>query len=981
MRSSALLAALAFLAGGGCGVEKPHGRSTIRAGAPSPASAGNDAASAFDAAGRVYARGEYDSARAMFTRVRALAAASGDTLTEARALTEIGLAAWHLGDYAAARNADERAVALKIAAGLTNDLPKSYNALGLLAYNEGRYAEALDAYAQAVRTAVSTGDSAAAAKARGNAGLVYSDIGDFARARAGLDDQRRVAHARHDTIAEANAIGNLALVSIRSGEPRAAVPLATTALRLDRVVGNTAGEENALGQIGTAFEAMGEPQIAFAYLDSARAIARDRGMRQQETDDLQLIAEFYDEAGDHARALQYLERAAPVADTLGLLKIRGDILQSEARAYSALGDLRSARDRAAAASRFHGAAGSTLDQLEDELLIAQLAQRDGAKVDATTSIAAARRIAASIDSRVARASLGLGEARVAELAGDPRGVLAALGRVRPDLAAAVTGRSWEASALAARAYSSLGRFEDAVTAGRAAVREIERVRGNFDSGTLRASYTSERSSVYADLTLALLALDRPAEALRVADAGRSRALLEHLSAAGSARQPIGASSDLVAAEQLLRRIDQLVERLRAADTVSRGRRSRSDDEEAGFLSQQLLDARREYEALMQRARIADRRTAAIARGGLPSASGIRSALAPGESLIEYFVTRAKLVTFVVNAHGIRSLEAPVSDSALASRIRLACDLVSRRDIQPGLGAAPLRALYGMLIQPALDAGLLRGTTTLVIVPHAALSYVPFAALLDPISNRYLVQRFDLLTVPSASAFATVRHERPAAGTRLAGAEVFAPFVSELPGTRDEALAVERRVPSSRVYLGGDATEGAVRRALAGDRPVHLATHGILNARSPMFSRLELARAAGDTSLDDDGRLEVHELLDLTIRSPLVFLSGCETGAGTAWSTSFAPGEDYATLAEAFLFAGARNVIATLWRIEDRGAATFAETFYENAQHAGPVEALAAAQRALIADKALASPYYWAAYVISGDGGARAAQSRAGVSVE
>ena len=132
--------------------------------------------------------------------------------------------------------------------------------------------------------------------------------------------------------------------------------------------------------------------------------------------------------------------------------------------------------------------------------------------------------------------------------------------------------------------------------------------------------------------------------------------------------------------------------------------------------------------------------------------------------------------------------------------------------------------------------------------------------------------------------------------------------------------------------------------------MHVATHGVLNVRSPMFSRLELMRAAGSrASFEDDGRLEVHELLDLTIRSPLVFLSGCETGAGAAWSTSFARGEDYATLAEAFLFAGARHRCFDL--VANRGPKRrgVCDGFYKEVGRRPPVEALARAQRALLKD--------------------------------
>ena len=944
-----------------------------------------DARSLLSMGDAFYGRGEFDSARTLFLRARDRAAEGGDTLTEARALTQIGLASWRRGDYAEARVFGERAVALKISANLTNELAKSYNALGLLAHNQGRFAEAIDEYMHAERTAQEIGDSTWIAKARGNRGLVYSDIGDFSNARIGFDALRRHARAQSDTTLEANALNNLAMVDIRAGAARDALPLLFSALRLHRTIRNAVGEENALGQIGTAYEAMGDPQLAFAYLDSALLIAQRHGLRQQQSDDLQLIAELYDETGDRARSLDFLSRAAPLADSMGMRKIQGDIARAQARALVGLGDVHAGRARAVAATRFHAEAGATLEQLEDQLFVAELAQRDGAPGEADTSLSVARRLAASIDSHVARVELALGEASVAELSARPNDVLRSLGRVRADLARAPTGHDWEAPALAARAYARLGRLSEAASAGREAVRAVERVRSNLASGSLRSSFTAARAAVYANQVITLLRQGRTSDALAVADAARSRALLEHLAAAGQDSTRRGSTANLVAAEQLLRRIDQLVERLRVADPASPRRRTRLADDEAGFLSQQLAESRREYETLVRRANVADRRTSAITGAMLPHDGAIHESLRPGEALIEYLVTPARLITFIVSARGVRALEAPVTEEALSSRIRLARDLLSRRESESSMLDPVLRELYQTLIQPAVDAGLLQGSHTLVVVPHAALAYLPFAALLDPVTHQYLIERYDLLLEPSAASLVAARRSATTAGPRIASTSAFAPFPEELPGTRAEAVAVGGAARGARLYIGAGATERALRIALTTPGPVHVATHGVLNPRSPMFSRLEMVRPVvprdSVAPTDDDGRLEVHELLDLTIRSPLVFLSGCETGAGAAWSTSFARGDDYATLAEAFLFAGARNVVSTLWRIEDRGAAVFAEAFYAGAARHDPIEALALAQRAMLVDREHASPYYWAAYVITGDGRPLSSQTRLAASVQ
>lgn len=929
-----------------------------------------------------YSRGEYDSARVIYTRVAALAEQSHDTLLQARALTQAGLASWRSGRYTDARAFGEHAVALKIAAGLPRELPKSYNALGLLARDEGRFSQALDAFSHAEDGAIAVGDSAMMAKARGNAGLVYSDIGDFPRARRGLTSLRDFARIKADTQLYANSLVNLGMTEIGAGSPASALKLLTDALRLERAAHFAAGEENALGQMATAYQAMGEPQLAIAYLDSALAIARANGLRKPETEDLQLLARYFGESGDHARAIELLNQATALADSLGARDIQGSIARAQSDALFALGDLRGARERAEAARRFHADAGSTAEQMWDELGIAALGQRAGGAdglAARNTALSSARRLAGTIDSRVVRVELGLGEARVAEIANDSRAVLSAIARIREDLAATTTTHEWEASALEARAYLALGRIDEAVRSGRDAVRAIERVRGRFTSGPLRASYTFEQASVYSSLVIALLRQGETAQAFKIADAARSRALLEHLSAAKVDSSSRSSTADLAAAEQLLRRIDRLMELLRAADTGSSSRRARSADDQTSFLSEQIAESRREYETLMRRTSIADRRTVAMARGDLPNAENVRASLRPGEAMIEYFVADTQLVTFVVTKRSIRALGTPINEGALSSRVRLARELVGTRESTPTARHAALSGLYDLLIAPAKRGGLLDSIRTIAIVPHSVLAYLPFAALVDPQTGRYLIESFHLFQLPSGSSLPAVRLST-AAEDRLETA-VFAPFPTDLPGTKAEAEAIGRLVSTTLQYTGGEATEAALRAKLSEGRVVHVATHGLLNARSPMFSRIELARGGAPATPRDDGRLEVHEVLDLAIRSPLVFLSGCETGSGNAWSTSFARGDDYATLAEAFLYAGARNVVSTLWRIEDRGAASFASSFYSALGTKSPVEALGAAQRAMLAGRDYASPYYWAGYVISGDGRSIGAQNRTGLSVQ
>jgi len=324
------------------------------------------------------------------------------------------------------------------------------------------------------------------------------------------------------------------------------------------------------------------------------------------------------------------------------------------------------------------------------------------------------------------------------------------------------------------------------------------------------------------------------------------------------------------------------------------------------------------------------------------------------------------------------IETPVDPARLESRARVARGLLADPPGPVAPDLAVLDSLYDVLIAPAVRSGLLSGVQRLTIVPHSFLTYLPYAALRNPATRRYLVEDFTLAHLPSAAALPVLR--RAPATEGAASREhpgVFAPMPAALPGTLREAKSVRASLRGTKLYLAGEATERQFRQALSSPAIVHLAGHGTMNPRNPMFSQVTLAVGSGNGP-EDDGRLEVHEVLGLRVRSPLVFLSGCETGAGTEWSTGFARGEDYSTLAQAFLYAGAGKVVATLWRIRDEGGAAFAGRFYDRLRELAPAEALAAAQRQLLRGPRYAAPYYWAGYRISGGGDAPAAAHESGI---
>jgi CHAT domain-containing protein len=909
---------------------------------------------------------------------------AADQTSEARILTWLGLASWRKGDYAEARRNGESALSLKLRLHLDADLFKSYNALGLLAWNEGRLTDAVTLFDRAMLAAQASKDREGMGKASGNLALVYGEMGEFAKAGQGFEVMRRAGAELHDARIEGNALNNLAMLRIKLGEPSSAIPFLLEARRLYHSIDYGNGEQNSLGQLGTAYAALGDPKAAFAALDSALALSRAQGIRQEEASNLEIIAEFYRDAGDIPRAVRFYGDAQAIEKKLGLSIQGAANLRNTADIQAALGRLDVATALATAALRTHQTAKARSDEIRDLIFLAELSDRANRPRATAGYLDAAERLIARVGWRRARIELALERARIADRAGQPRAVLGALHSTEGDLLRAGQGLEWEALSLRARAYARLGSLDSAISTGRLAVAAVEGIRNRIGSGMLRSSYLSDREGAYLDLVNSLLRSGRAAEALEVSDNMRGRALQEHLVArdadsSGAVYSPMQA---LAEREAVLRRIDALVQRFEELDATAAAEADTMARVAAKGLSQKLAEAREQYETLVIRTEELGG-SPSLLGGGKVRAAEIRDALLPGEALLEYLVTPDRLIVFVMTPSHLQVVETRLNAEDLLTRVRVTLGLLGTPVSTSAATDGVLRELHTALLSSATRAAIPNGITRLIIVPHSILSYVPFAALRNPATGRYLVEDFDVVRLPSAFALPALRANKDVGTSRVAfrKADLLAPFPAQLPGTQREVRTAAQSLRGAQTYVGQRADEPRLRNALAQEGIVHVATHGIMNPRNPMFSRIEVARGTSGKS-SDDGRLEVHEVLQLRVRSPLVFLSGCETATGIAGATHWSRGEDYATLAQAFLYAGTRDVIATLWKIEDEGAATFAGRFYTHLRTASPSDALALTQREMIRDSRFGAPYHWASYTISGEGLSTAAmQNRRVASVQ
>lgn len=306
---------------------------------------------------------------------------------------------------------------------------------------------------------------------------------------------------------------------------------------------------------------------------------------------------------------------------------------------------------------------------------------------------------------------------------------------------------------------------------------------------------------------------------------------------------------------------------------------------------------------------------------------------------------------------------------------------------------------------------LDGVEHLVIAPDGELNLVPFAAFVDP-AGRFLVER-RLFTYVStgrdllAHAAATTARSAPfifadpdfAAGTSGGPAadvsgqrstDLSEAIFPRLPGTRSEAKAIGKAVPDATVVTGADATEARLK-ALHGPVILHAATHGFFLEDQPAMAAdsrglvlsgpgalgdVEITRedpllrsglvAAGADALrsgEEDGILTALEAasLDLT-GTQLVVLSACETGLGDVQA-----GEGVYGLRRSLVLAGAQSQVMSMWKVDDDATRDLMVDFYRDLAKGEPQGAsLRSAQLQLLGAKGTAHPYYWAAFVPSGD---------------
>ncbi|HLA10191.1 MAG TPA: CHAT domain-containing protein, partial [Pyrinomonadaceae bacterium] len=179
---------------------------------------------------------------------------------------------------------------------------------------------------------------------------------------------------------------------------------------------------------------------------------------------------------------------------------------------------------------------------------------------------------------------------------------------------------------------------------------------------------------------------------------------------------------------------------------------------------------------------------------------------------------------------------------------------------------------------------------------------------------------------------------------------------------EQILAVAPRTSSFKALDFRANREVAVSEDLSRYRYVHFATHGYIDSERPDLSALVLSLVDQQGNAQD-GFLRAHEIYNLNLPAELVVLSACQTGLGKEIK-----GEGLVGLTQAFMYAGARRVVVSLWNVNDKATAELMRRFYRGMLKQGltPAAALRQAQGEMAQDPQWQAPYYWAAFVLQGD---------------
>jgi CHAT domain-containing protein len=401
-----------------------------------------------------------------------------------------------------------------------------------------------------------------------------------------------------------------------------------------------------------------------------------------------------------------------------------------------------------------------------------------------------------------------------------------------------------------------------------------------------------------------------------------------------------------------------------------------DDALIADLEAQLAEAETEHAAALDAIEARGDQLAALVpgRSTVLDLGQVQALLDEETTLVSYWVLEEQPLAFIVAPDSLNTVALPISRTDLITQVNGLRNFPNTSVDHPASAVALYEALIAPL-KPHLT------TAHLAIIPHNVLHYLPFAALTD--GDRYLVEDYTLSYLPNASVLQYLSPS-PLVGETEGGQT---PLILGNPATGDydaAAIVTERdelgnlrfaeqeaeaiaALYETDALIREAATESVVRERAGASHILHLAAHGIYNSVAPLQSLIALV-PDDDAHADrtSDGWLTVGEVYGLDLaNADLVVLSACQSHLG-----DLSAGDELVGLTRAFFYAGTPTVVASLWSVDDEATGLLMERFYTHIKEdgMGKAAALRQAQLDIRANPDYAHPYYWAAFVLSGDEG-------------
>ena len=753
----------------------------------------------------------------------------------------------------------------------------------------------------------------------GNLGCAYDSLGDYRKAIEYHEKHLKIAQEIGDRSGEGRAYGNLGYAYDSLGDYQKAIEYHEKRLKIAQEIGDRSGEGIAYGNLGSLYHSLGDYQKDIEYHEKHLKIAQEIGDRSGEGRAYGNFGSAYDSLGDYQKAIEYHEKDLKIAQEIGDRSGEGAAYGNFGSAYHSLGDYQ-----------------KDIEYHEKHLKIAQeIGDRSGEGAaygnlgNAYYSLGDYRKAIAYCEkllkiaqeigyrSREGAAYGNLGSAY--HSLGDYQKAIEYLEK-HLKIAQEIGDRSGEGFAYQniGTVNFSLEQFQNAADNFGYSVEVFNTVRSCLKSkDDWKINFRELHETTYTGLWKSLLRIKKLDEALFAAERGRAQTLSDNLLI--QYKLPLSLSAATIDPRETISRL---------------------------FTEVSLPILFLAIEGLTINIWFLSRGKKVIFRKG--RLEGDRTENDPGHALLQSCLE--KIRTEVSVRCEDRTLDELTRDCPSSREV---CEEVEKTFQSLD---THFKAFYDGIIGP-IDDLLGRQTEELVIVPDGALCFIPWAAVIESIRIR---------TVPSLTSYQLIlsvpegHHKKT--GALLVGNPCFKELkkpLDDLPGAQEEVEMIAS-ILNTKPLTGRQATKAEVMRGMSSVGLIHIATHG-----NELAGEIALSPNPGWASKfpqRKDYILKISDVQAANLRARLVVLSCCHSGRGRIFK-----GEGVVGIARAFLAAGARSVLVTLWAIDDEATMVFMKSFYQHLKEGKTASAaIHQSMKSLRESEEFSEMRYWAPFQLIGD---------------